>query len=211
MIPLALSAGLGAASGLYNIFSGISQNSKANKINAVRPQYTIPKGITDNRNMYQNLAGTTRLPGQSILEKNIGAGNAGSINAVMQAGSGSDALAAISNINQNQNKAYNDLAVQGAEFQAMNRDKLSEANQVLAGYQDQEFDYNKNQPYMMKLARKMALKQAGAENISSGLTGISNLASSFIGQGGMGSGAGRKVPTGSRLPVSGFPNEQLYG
>lgn len=212
MIPLALSAGLGAASGLYGIFSGIHQQNMANNISAKRPKYSIPGEATNNVDMYRDLTNSTRIPGQSVAENRIRSGTANSLNALKTAGGGSNSiLNNISQINANQNAAMNDLSVQGAQFQAMNRDKFAEANQVLAGYKDQEFDYNKNQPYMMAMARKMALQQAGAENINNGITGLSGLATSFIGQGGAGGAKTAKIPTGNRIPVSGFPTDQLYG
>lgn len=180
---LALSAAGGLANTVYGIASGIHQNNMAKRINPNRPKYQIPTGIRNNVEIAQNMANDTRLPGQSVAENRIRENTANSLNAVMQgATSGSDILNAASSINKNQNDAFNNLAMQGAQFNVQNKDRLMDANQTLSQYQDQAFDYNRNQPYMMDMARKMALQQSGAANISNGLTGATNLATSFIGQ-----------------------------
>lgn len=213
MIPLIAAGVLGAASGIYNIASGIHQNNQSNKINPIRPNYQIPSAIRNNLAIATNLANTQRLPGQSIAENRIRENSANSLNAIQKSGtSGNNILNAASQINQNQNNANNDLAVQGAQMQMDNQGRLMDVNNTFAQYQDQAFDYNKNQPYMMELAKKMALKQAGAENISSGLSSLGGLATSFIGQGGGGGGFNpfAKKSMGGSSPVSGFPSNQPY-
>jgi hypothetical protein len=152
---------------LIDAISAYSQNRKSNKIKLNRPTYNIPGEILQNQAMYQNAANTTRLPGQSILENNIGASSAGSMNAVMQSGgSSTDILSALSSVNQNQNNAYNDMAVKGAEFQAMSKDKLASANSELSEYRDQQWQVNQYEPYQLEYARKMALKTAANANVN---------------------------------------------
>jgi hypothetical protein len=141
------------------------QDRKAKKIKTDRPTYEIPKEIGQNQAMFQAAANTSRIPGQSVAENNIGANNASSMNAAMQAGgSSSDILAAMSGINQNTNNQYNNLAMQGVEMQMQNKDRLAQSNETMADYKQQEFDYNKNQPYELAVMRKRALETAANAN-----------------------------------------------
>jgi hypothetical protein len=145
------------------------QALKAAKIHPNRPTYSIPSEIAKNQAMYQSMANTSRLPGQSIAENNIGSNNASSINAAMQAGGNSgDILATLGNVNNNSNAQYNNLAMQGAQMQYSNKDKLAQANESMADYKNQAFDYNENQPYELAYKRKMALEGAAYANVDRG-------------------------------------------
>jgi hypothetical protein len=146
---------------------GAFQMKQANKINPERPTYEIPQEILANKAMYESQANSSRLPGQSTLENNVSAQNANTIERVLQASSSSgDILNAISGVGHNSNMQMNDIAIQGANMQMLNRDKLAGANNTLAEYRDQEFDYNKNQPYELDLMRKRALEGAAWGNMS---------------------------------------------
>jgi hypothetical protein len=172
---------------LIDLITAAVQFNKAKKIDATRPTYNIPQEVFSNRDMYQNAANTTRIPGQSIAENKIGAQGAGSMNAAMQAGgSSSDILSAISNINQNQNNAYNDLSMQGAQMQSQSKDKLAMANNQVAEYRDQAFDYNKNQPYELALMRKRALEGAAYGNINNASSDMHEGGMALMGAGGGG-------------------------
>jgi hypothetical protein len=168
-LPLGGLLTAGAITGVSAGIKGISawnQNRKANKMQANRQTYQIPQEIANNQAMYKGLANSSRLPGQSNLENQIGANSANGINAAMQgAGSSADVLASIGNTQNNTNGALNNLAVEGAQNQNMNRDKLAQANNTMADYKNQAFDYNQNEPYQQQYARKMALKTAANANL----------------------------------------------
>jgi hypothetical protein len=188
MIPLIL-GGIGA---LGKAAFGLHQLNQAKKISDKRSIYNMPNQIGQNRDMYQRLSNTTRLPGQSVLENNIGASNAANTKAIMNAAGGSsDILAALSNQNQNTNNALNDLGVRGAEFQSMNQDKLANANSEFAAYKDQEFDYNENQPYELRMARKRALEGAGYGNFETAFGDVTKLGDAVNMNGGLGLGKKR--------------------
>lgn len=216
MLPLlAVSAGLGLAKAGYGIYQGIKQNNQAKKIDTTRPTYNIPGEVAANQAMYRDMANSSRMPGQSIAENNIKAGTANSLNALTQTGGGvNNILAAVGGLNQNQNNAMNNLATQGAQFQLQNKDKFANSNNVMAQYRDKAFDYNKNQPYMMNVARKNALQQAGATNINNGLTTAGNTATALAGLGsGLKTGA---AATGAEYGTTtgagyGYPQNNDYG
>lgn len=216
-IPFAAIPGiLSVAQSGFNLYQGFKQNQEADSINPIRKKYRIPSEITSNVRMAENLAASQRLPGQGVAENRIRENSANALDAIMKsATSGGDILNAASGINRNQNNAFNDLNVQAAEMQMANKDRLSHANQVMAGYRDQAFDYNVNQPYLMDLARKQALQQAGAENMNNALTGLTNVTSSFVGSDLLGSESGNSFLNVFKKPkpgnaFSGVPNMQPF-
>jgi hypothetical protein len=191
MPPLGGLATAGVITGISAGIKGISalhQAHKAKKMQVNRPTYQIPQEILNNQAMYKNLANSSRLPGQSNIENQIGANSANSINAAMQgAGSSADVLASLGNTQNNTNNALNNLAIEGAQNQNMNRDKLAGANESLAQYRDQAFDYNKNEPYQQAYARKMALQTAANANLQNGLQDVSNFSGALVASKGSGS------------------------
>lgn len=178
MIPfMGIGAGLQAANTLYQLGSGIVQSVKGSKIKPQRPTYKIPREIAQNQAMYRAQANSTRVPGQSIIENNIKAGSANAMRNVQNtARNTGDVLAAASQINSNQNQAFNNLGLQGAQMQMANKDRLASANETMAQYRNQAFDYNKNQPYLNQMARKNALIGSGAQNISGAFNSGANSA-----------------------------------
>lgn len=138
--------------------------------------------------MYKNMANSSRLPGQANLENQIGASSSNAINAAMQgAGSSADILASIGNTQNNTNGALNNLAMEGAQNQNQNIDKFANANNVMADYKNQAFDYNQNEPYQQAYARKQALQTASNANLQNGLQDVSNFSGALVAN-----GSGRK-------------------
>lgn len=202
MLPfMGIGAGLQAANTLYQLGSGIVQSIKGSKMKPQRPTYKIPREIAQNQAMYRAAANSTRVPGQSIIENNIKAGGANALRNINNtARNTGDILAAASQVNSNQNQAFNNLGIEGAQIQMKNRDRLANANETMAQYRNQAFDYNQNQPYMNAMARKNALIQSGAQNIAGGLNSGANSAfnASMLQGGGtggqdMGGGAGGQL------------------
>jgi hypothetical protein len=131
-----------------------------------RPKYEIPQEIFQNQAMYEAMAGSSRVPGQSQIEDRIAQNTSQAIGASQRAaGSSVDALSAVSNINQNANNMQNNLGIQGAEYQMMAKDKLAASRGLMADYKNQRFDYNKNQPWQIAYAQKQ--KQLDQQKIDS--------------------------------------------
>lgn len=190
MLPLLLAAPALISAGV-GIARSIKQAKQAKKIDTTRPEYTIPGAAQENQAMYRDLANSQRLPGQSMAENNIRSGTANALNAISQTGGGvNNILAAVGGLNKNQNDAMNNLAVQGAQMNLANKDKLAQSNREIAGYQNEAFDYNKNQPYLQNMSRKMALQGSSAQNLDNSLQTLGNLSSSLLGRGGGGSNEG---------------------
>ncbi len=152
---------------IMDLIGGLMNSSKAKKINTTRPQYEIPKEIFQNQAMYEAMANSSRVPGQSYIENQIGQNTAQAVGASQRAaGSSADALSAVSNINQNAQNMYTNLGMQGAELQNQAKDKLAGSRETVADYRQQEFDYNKNQPYLQRMKQKQKYEDQKRQNYS---------------------------------------------
>jgi hypothetical protein len=147
--------------------TGIQQSRRAKDIlrNLNRPQYEIPTAVTEALGMARTLASTNQLPNQVQAEMAINQGTANSLYNINQnATSGTEALAAITGVAANENAAMNDLSGRAAVFsQQQNQNLINQLSQY-AGWQQNAWDYNVNQPYQMRLAEGQALAGAGMQN-----------------------------------------------
>ena len=177
--------GLGALGGMLPgigpAITGFTQMEKSNAINPIRPDYTIPSNIGDNVAMYQNMADSSRMPGYGYAQNNINQNQASLVRQALQSGgSAGDILASLGGISQNTNNSLNQLAQQGAQYQAQAKQGLAQANDTMADYKNQAFDYNQNQPYEQQYMRKMALQGAAFGNYDTAAQQNSQLAQSAM-------------------------------
>ena len=206
----AAGASLGAVAGPYGALIGgvvglgagllTKDPKKAAKNNLARPTYAIPKEEYQNQAMYQAMANSSRVPGQSYIENQIGQNTAQSINASQRAaGSSADALAAVGGIQQNANDMYNQLGMEGAQLQMQNKDKLANANNELADYKQQAFDYNQNQPYQISYAQKQKIQDQQYMNNNNAVNSLAELGMTYAGAR-MGSNDSTGTPGGNNNP-----------
>jgi hypothetical protein len=165
--------------------TGMVQSSRARKIleNLNRPQFEIPTAVTEALGTARTLASTNQLPNQVQAEMAINQGTANSLYNINQnATSGTEALAAITGVAANENAAMNDLSGRAAVFsQQQNQNLINQLSQY-ANWQQNEWDYNVNQPYQMKLAEGQALAGAGMQNKYEALKGASGGLANIFGQ-----------------------------
>lgn len=204
----AIGAVVGAGAGL------ISGESKKKKRDAAakavqRPTYQIPQQIFQNQAMYEAQANSSRVPGQENIEKQIGQLQSQSLNASQKAaGSSADALAAVGQTQQNTLNEYGNLAQMGAQYQLQNKDKLANARETTADYQQQAFDYNKNEPYQQAYAYNQKLQDQNRQdnqNVVNDVQALGAMGSSALGSTNRSSydKYGRKKTT-SPSPTNGF-------
>lgn len=167
---------------IVKMITGAIQAHKASKIKENRPTYVRPGEVDQNRNLAQTMAMSNRVPGQNQIEDQIGANQATMVNAALNASNNSgDILATIGNLNQNTNNQLNNLSMQAAQNKQQNIDRLMDANNTMADYKQQEFDYNQNQPYELRVKRKMALQGAAMANWDSALNDTHEAGQSMLG------------------------------
>jgi hypothetical protein len=133
--------------------------------------------------MARTLASTNQLPNQVQAEMAINQGTANSLYNINQnATSGTEALAAITGVAANENAAMNDLSGRAAVFsQQQNQNLMNQLSQY-AGWQQNAWDYNVNQPYQMRLAEGQALAGAGIQNKYEALKGGAGATANIFGQ-----------------------------
>lgn len=171
-------AALGAISAVYKIGHGISQTADANKRALVnrRPDYNIQQEYYDNQNIAENQAG------QGFTSKTVDNYNTqterglqATIDATLQGGGGPNAI-------QGAFGAYNlgnrNFAAADAEKQTENIRALYDRNKDLAGQKTQQWVLDKYKPFQDEAAAIAQEKNAGQQNISTGISeGIATAAS----------------------------------
>jgi hypothetical protein len=163
-------------------FAGMNQALQASHINVNRPQYQIPSNIGNNVAMYQNMADTSRMPGAGITDNAIYQNQASLVRAALQSGgSAGDILASLGGIGQTTNNSLNQVAQQGAQYQLQGKAGLAQANDVMADYKNQAFDYNQNQPYEQQLSKRMSLQGAALGNFNTTGQNLTSLGSLALG------------------------------
>lgn len=204
MLPLLAAAAVPA---VFQGISAISQKRKANRINAVRPEYTIPGAVAESVDMARQSAGAA-MPGYGTARNNIAGATSNAVRAAQLAGSGNNVLATIAAAQGNEANAMNNLAAQNAQFQFGQRRDLMSNLLNLGNYQDKAWQLNKYEPYQQKAAAKAALTEAANQNMNGAISGLSSVA--MMGLGGMGK---PKMPTipGFDLQQGLIPTPNPYG
>lgn len=200
---------VGAGAGLIGGLSAKKKRDKAAKAASVRPEYQIPQEIYQNKAMYEAMANSSRIPGQAQIEKQIGQSQTQSINASQKAaGSSADALAAVGGIQQNTLDQYGNLAAMGAQYQAQNKDKLAASRDDLADFKQQEFNYNKNQPWQIAFAQNQKLQDQNRMDNQNVVNDVQSLAAS--GSSALGKYNRKKAPKSGSSPYSPFGGSGNY-
>lgn len=187
----------GAVGGIAGFIGGEGKKKKRDAAAAAaskRPDYQIPKEVFQNQEMYKAMANSSRVPGQSYIENQIGQNTAQALNASQKAaGSSADALSAVGNIQQNANNQYNELGLAGAQMQFANKDKLAQANNDVADYRQQQFDYNQNQPYQIAFAQNQKLQDQNRQDNQNTVNDVQSLYMTGTNALGGGKGSKKKV------------------
>jgi len=186
MIPL-VAAGIGSAIGLgESIFGGIKAN-RANKamdqLEKNKPIYSRPDEIKQYLEQAKTNA-NSKMPGQTQMEQNAQQSTQSMMTKLED--SGQLDAGSIQKLYQSEVGAYNNLAMQQAQYYQSNQDRLSQAFNESAKYADQEFEYNINAPWQRQYNRQIGNYEAGQKMVGQGLN---TLASSAMNYAGMKSGS----------------------
>lgn len=145
-----------------------------------RPTMTTPESFTEKENWVRNAMIDNKMAGQTQMEQQAQANTSNQLRNIQDtAGSGVQALVASLVANNNQNKILNNIAMSAAQQQERDRQALYGMLGEKANMQQQQWQFNVLQPYMEKAQQAQALKQAGAQNISTSISGLGNPISSF--------------------------------
>jgi len=199
-----LISGLGGIGGLFSIGSsiagllgGIGQKKKAKKMLAEAEQFN--PGV-EGYQAIANEAQQAARQGMGSQEYNLASTGIqrGTSSALGAASRLSNPIAAISNINRNQNDAFSQL---NASNEAIRRQSRAASWNAQAQLQQA-----RQQQYADKVNQANALLGAGQQNTAGALGGLGQfgLYQSLYGGGAGGAGGGSKNPITSSLPVGGI-------
>lgn len=168
MAPLLLAAIPLAAQAIFGTFQYLSAVKNARK--NLRPEYEIDPTFQQNIDFLKNTMG---LP-QSALElyyNRVGHGTSQGIEALLASGGNANQIATILG---NQNRSFQEIALQDALQKKQDIGGIINANLMLAGEKDKAFQINEYAPYSDKAQALSAQKSAGLQNIGGAITGFSS-------------------------------------
>lgn len=170
LIPSAMQGALGAGQLVAGLLMGKPD----------RPKYEIPTEFNQNVQTAQELANGMGKTQYAQGLQNIGRNQNFGLNALRSRRS---TIAGISTLVGRSNDATLGLDVQSANMARSGKAALMSARQSLAGQKLQKMDWDKFQPYAMKLNQKQSLIGAGIQNFMHGAdNGSAMFASSMQGK-----------------------------
>ncbi len=192
--PLLIVAGaLAAHSARMKYQQGKKQEKEADKLaQTPRPARVTSPYLLQNRNMAANIAGS-ELPGSGLLRSRLDRIISNSANSAVNAGAGSAGI--LSTISGATNSAMDQeagLTAKGAEYRMGGQRLLMGANSVLAGEDQQNFDWNSKQKYLDAMYAASSLRNAAILNKQNARDSASKIPLMF-----MGNGAGAASQSGS--------------
>ena len=175
----------------------------------MRPQYTRPDEIQQYMELAKTQANLTQLPGQNIMNQNIQQSTQGTMSNVRElTESPTASLGALADINRMEIGAFNNLALQQAQYYQSSQDRLVNALQTGAQYSDQEWNMNVYAPWQSAMNWEMNKYEAAQEDRRQNKQNVANIAGSVIGA--AGSLAGRFLG-GGKQATSQPSQEQMQG
>lgn len=202
--PIAL---LGAVPEVAKLIGGIGQRIQANKIGkrTQRPMYEIPQSAIDALATQQNLA-MGNAPGLSTAQNQLAQSQAGSISAIQGSGGGqAETMAALALLDQNAGTAAQNLGAMQEDWKAGQYANLINEKNRMAQWEQQQFLYDKDEPYRNAMEKMSQLREEGNQNMYDAGKSLGGLAASTItsdgdGEGTMGEAASRLAGSaGSRI------------
>lgn len=172
------------AMGIAQYLEGKKQLKKAAELEAQtqRPTYEIPASVQAYLSTAQKMAleGMPEQERQLYLDqinRNASYSIAGNVDRNV-------GLQGVSAANANMNDANANLLAMDSQQRMQNINALQQARLAYGLYEDQAFEYNKNQPYQLNAAAVRALKASGEQAKYAGAQTVANAGSNFAGQAG---------------------------
>lgn len=170
---------LAAIPSIYQGIQGMQQQKKAAGMNMTRPGYQISPYLYANKNMYDTLSQSNRLPGQSIIEDKLNQSTEQGVNNLKNnVNNPNDLAGGITALNRDNINATNELGIAGSQARLGAVDRLAGANDALTEANNAKNQWDTYDPYLQFMAAKSALQGAGMQNVQQGLNGIASIGSS---------------------------------
>ena len=203
--------------GLIQMLIGL--RNKRNLL-ANRPQLGVTPGEAANTKYYNQAASATEMPGQKQFEEKLGQTYAEGVgNAQRTAISSIGATQSANDLAMKKMQAIQDLAGQFAEFKQQRQDALARWNEQRINLDQQRWQMNTLNPYMMRLGQSTADYQNGFNTM---IAGGERIAGAVANQGsgqnyGAGQGYGNNMggwgmkSNPSESPTGNFDNSNIGG
>ena len=129
-----------------------------------RPIQKTPESATKSVKMYESMTGKN-APGYSAAIENIDAGTARTARAIRgSAGSSQEALQALLSLDAQNKDSFRGLDAQNDSFQQRMMELYGSGLNMLAGYEQDNFDWNEKSKFLEETAAASALTNAGIVN-----------------------------------------------
>lgn len=157
-------------SGIAQLFGGIGNQP-------TRPSYQIPEAEKQALAASKRLAAQDKLPGQEILENQMGEKTASMSKLAGKMGGSAVGIGALAKLYGQEQQARRNLAVDAARYKAQNQGQMIGQLSNMARYQDKAYQENVKNKYGEEAGASSALIQAGMSNAFSGLSNIAGAGS----------------------------------
>lgn len=165
-LTIGLIAGIPSlALGAYQAYQGYQLGQKK------RPEYEIPGAIKSMLGMSERMA-TEGLPGEAAIRESITGSTSRGANLLERSAQGAQLLGGITDIVGSEQGQLTNLGVQSAQQKVLNQQRLQDALNTYAQYEDKQFEINELQPYLQAMQQAQALTSAGVQNVVGGLGGL---------------------------------------
>jgi len=144
-------------------------------------KYEVPEAAQASLGIGERQAGSYRLPAEDLQRARLAeTTSAGVGQARTAAQSSGDVMSFLGDIYGQQQRGEQNIAMSGAERYDRQQSALQQELGRYAGYQEEEFRFNKLLPYMQMLDRAEALGTRGAKYIGQGVSTMSGVGSSAM-------------------------------
>lgn len=180
MDPITIEAIISGVSALAQSGFGAAQAASGNKqfkkLLANRPNYEIPQEYKDILARYQQ-AQSGDMPGYQQTLSNIGQAGARARGAAERGAISSASYGAqLGNLYQKELDAIQNLGIQQEQYKTSMLDKVAQAQGTLGAQKSEQWNLNQFLPWQTEMNRLGEKKQAGIQNLFSGLqSGIGNI------------------------------------
>jgi len=177
----------GGVSGLAQVGIGIADKIKAAKKQKEaqsfweKNKYEIPESAKEQLQLAERSAAGLRLPGQDIMEENIGSTTAQGVEEAKNAAmTGSDVLGMLSQVYGTQMTQQKGIGLAAAQDYRQRQQFLSGVLGNMAQLEDKKWEENVKNPYALMLGQATDYGNRGASQINAGMGTLSNAASTYM-------------------------------
>lgn len=176
-----ISGGIGLGKAIIGGVQAAKGNKQLKNLLANRPTYTIPEAYGRALSVYSNLA-SSQMPGQQYYEDKIGESTARAVSAAEKGAISSNVLqGAVSNIQDKELQAIQDLARMGAEYKTTQMQNYGQALNQYGALQEKQWEVNQFQPWEIKANMAAEKRSVGMQNMFGGVSDMGQTAMNFVG------------------------------